>query len=311
MTSYDVISQILVPALGSLSLGAVIGWLTRAFLWRFDEFNWQILSGVVGVVSGGALSAVALVVLKADARMFFAYFLGLGVGFLWYRYDAIRAIQFQEQMNRERQEAWYRASFYGYRYPYPMYFVPQQSHPVNTETVGDKDGSLAEAAQSSEQPKDTEGREKKQGSSDATLEAQKSQNSPVAKASIEQPNEPISQRQPFYSPEPTLPYFPQPYPPPYQPFYQPTPLAPNQPFYSPPNTPLMPNSPLGAPNYPPPQYIPGQTYFPGNAPLPDIGFHLGQGGYIQNSNLLSNNNLDPFKNTMSSPQTTNWRNQTK
>ena len=77
MEYFDFISKIMIPAMGAASLGAVVGWLTRAFIWRFEKFNVQVLSGLIGIISGGALTGSSLYLLEADTRMFFTYFIGL------------------------------------------------------------------------------------------------------------------------------------------------------------------------------------------------------------------------------------------
>lgn len=93
----NIISTLIIPGLGAISLGSVTGWLVRSFLWRFEKFNLQILSGLIGIISGGALSGAALVILDADTRMFFAYFIGLPIGFIWYKRDVLSAAKFSKQ----------------------------------------------------------------------------------------------------------------------------------------------------------------------------------------------------------------------
>lgn len=88
---------VLVPALGSISLGSVVGWLTRAFIRRFETFTAQTLTAVVSIVSGGSLSGLALKYLDSDSRLAFAYFIGLPIGFIWYRRDALLALQWARQ----------------------------------------------------------------------------------------------------------------------------------------------------------------------------------------------------------------------
>jgi hypothetical protein len=43
------------PVVGSICLGIVLGWLTRYFLARFQQFNVKIFSSVVSVICGGVV----------------------------------------------------------------------------------------------------------------------------------------------------------------------------------------------------------------------------------------------------------------
>jgi hypothetical protein len=69
-----------VPIVGCISLGIVIGWLTRYFIYRFKEFNSQILSSVVMLLVGGTVVRF----LEEDATIWWYYPIGLLAGFIIY-----------------------------------------------------------------------------------------------------------------------------------------------------------------------------------------------------------------------------------
>ena len=70
----------IVPALGVLSLGIIIGWLIRFFIKRFKSFTPKALTSVVTLIVGG--STVKL--LGADKTLFWFYPIGLLAGFTIY-----------------------------------------------------------------------------------------------------------------------------------------------------------------------------------------------------------------------------------
>ena len=74
-----------VPALGALSLGIVIGWLVRYFIRRFKEFGPQALGLVVSIMLGGAVVKF----LEADRTVWWFYPIGLLLGFVLYTVVAL------------------------------------------------------------------------------------------------------------------------------------------------------------------------------------------------------------------------------
>jgi NhaP-type Na+/H+ or K+/H+ antiporter len=70
----------LVPAIGTLSLGIVIGWLVRYFIRRFKNFTPQAFGLVVSIMLGGAVVKF----LDADPSVTFYYPIGLLIGFVVY-----------------------------------------------------------------------------------------------------------------------------------------------------------------------------------------------------------------------------------
>ncbi len=78
----------LVPALGSLSLGIVVGWLVRFFLRRFRTFTPKTLGTVVTILVGGAVVRF----LSADTLVWWWYPIGLLVGFVAYTLLALWAL---------------------------------------------------------------------------------------------------------------------------------------------------------------------------------------------------------------------------
>ena|ERR1700733_3611169 len=69
-----------VPAIGTLSLGIVMGWLVRYFIRRFKDFTPQALGTVVSIMLGGAV----LKLISTDATILFFYPIGLLIGFVVY-----------------------------------------------------------------------------------------------------------------------------------------------------------------------------------------------------------------------------------
>jgi hypothetical protein len=66
--------------LGSICLGVVIGWLVRFFLERSKRFTLKVLSGVVSVITGAAVTEV----LGSYHVAHWAYPIGLLIGLLAY-----------------------------------------------------------------------------------------------------------------------------------------------------------------------------------------------------------------------------------
>jgi hypothetical protein len=71
----------LVPAIGASCLGAVVGWLVRYFIRRFEKFGPGVLSSVITIMLGGA----AVKFLAADPTVLWFYPIGLFVGFVIYQ----------------------------------------------------------------------------------------------------------------------------------------------------------------------------------------------------------------------------------
>lgn len=78
----------IVAAIGSLSLGVVVGWLVRYFIRRFKNFTPQALSFVISIAAGGA----AIKFLEADKTVWWFYPIGLLLGFVVYTIVAIWAM---------------------------------------------------------------------------------------------------------------------------------------------------------------------------------------------------------------------------
>jgi hypothetical protein len=70
----------IVPAIGSTSLGLVIGWLVRFFLYRMRSFNPKALSSIVSIIAGGA----AIKLLARNSDLVWWYLIGLFLGFVVY-----------------------------------------------------------------------------------------------------------------------------------------------------------------------------------------------------------------------------------
>jgi NhaP-type Na+/H+ or K+/H+ antiporter len=81
-----------VPALGSTSLGVVIGWLVRYFIRRFKKFTPSVLSTVVSLTFGG----VAVKFLDADRSIVWFYPIGVLLGFVAYHIIATMSINKEE-----------------------------------------------------------------------------------------------------------------------------------------------------------------------------------------------------------------------
>ena len=69
-----------IPAIGTMSLGIVIGWLVRYFIRRFKDFTPQALGTVVSIMLGGAV----LKFISTDSTVLFFYPIGLLIGFVLY-----------------------------------------------------------------------------------------------------------------------------------------------------------------------------------------------------------------------------------
>lgn len=81
----------LVPALGSTSLGIVMGWLVRYFIRRFHKFSPAVLSSVISLTFGG----VAVKFLGADNSVLWYYPIGVLIGFA--AYSAIAALAISKE----------------------------------------------------------------------------------------------------------------------------------------------------------------------------------------------------------------------
>ena len=68
------------PAIGSLCLGIVIGWLVRYFIKRFKSFSPSVLSSVISIIGG----ATATRLLASDSTVVWYYPMGLLIGFIAY-----------------------------------------------------------------------------------------------------------------------------------------------------------------------------------------------------------------------------------
>jgi len=71
----------IVPAIGSTSLGIVIGWLVRYFIRRFDKFGPAVLGSVISILLGGAV----IKFLEVDKSVWWFYPIGLLAGFIIYQ----------------------------------------------------------------------------------------------------------------------------------------------------------------------------------------------------------------------------------
>ncbi len=77
----------LVPAVGAMCLGIVIGWLTRYFVFRFNSFKPMTLTAVISAIVGGTVVGF----LGADKSVWWFYPIGLLIGFVVYAVVARRA----------------------------------------------------------------------------------------------------------------------------------------------------------------------------------------------------------------------------
>jgi O-antigen/teichoic acid export membrane protein len=75
-----------IPAIGATCLGAVIGWLVRYFIRRFERFGPAALASIVSLILGGAVVKF----LEADRSVWWFYPIGLFVGMAIYQVIAIR-----------------------------------------------------------------------------------------------------------------------------------------------------------------------------------------------------------------------------
>jgi predicted membrane channel-forming protein YqfA (hemolysin III family) len=75
----------IIPAIGSTSLGIVIGWLVRYFIRRFTTFTPMVFGSLVSIILGGA----ALKFLDADKTVWWFYPIGLLLGFIIYHVGSI------------------------------------------------------------------------------------------------------------------------------------------------------------------------------------------------------------------------------
>jgi hypothetical protein len=78
----------IVPIVGALSLGIVVGWLVRYFLRRFEKFTPQALGSVITIIVGGAVVKF----LEVEKTVWWFYPIGLLVGFILYSIIALWAI---------------------------------------------------------------------------------------------------------------------------------------------------------------------------------------------------------------------------
>lgn len=87
-----------VIALGSISLGAVVGWLIRYFIRRFKRFTPQALTAVLSVVVGGS---IVRLLTTNDLAIWF-YFMGLLVGFILYHLTFVAERSRTESSDNEK-----------------------------------------------------------------------------------------------------------------------------------------------------------------------------------------------------------------
>lgn len=90
----------IVPALGSLSLGIVVGWLIRFFIRRFKSFTPKALTSIVSIIAGGA----TVKLLEADNTVLWFYPIGLLGGFLIYTMLALWALGIPRSFNSNKNE---------------------------------------------------------------------------------------------------------------------------------------------------------------------------------------------------------------
>jgi urea transporter len=77
----------MVPKIGAVSLGIVIGWLVRFYIRRSQDFNTQTLKTLVSILVGGAVIRF----LDADKTVWWFYPIGLLIGFIVYSVVAVLA----------------------------------------------------------------------------------------------------------------------------------------------------------------------------------------------------------------------------
>jgi hypothetical protein len=78
-----------VPPIGAMCLGIVIGWLVRFFIWRFETFSPSVLSSVISILLGGGITRF----LSADPNVWWFYPIGLLVGFVVYQVIATNEVR--------------------------------------------------------------------------------------------------------------------------------------------------------------------------------------------------------------------------
>lgn len=76
-----------INSIGAISLGVVVGWLTRFVLRRIKAFTTKTLTAILSVIIGG--SAIAF--LRADPSVWWFYPIGLLLGFILYSLVAVLA----------------------------------------------------------------------------------------------------------------------------------------------------------------------------------------------------------------------------
>ena len=79
------IAMVIIPAIGSLSLGIVIGWLVRYFIRRYSSFGPKALSSTISILAGGGV----LKYFDPNANIIWFYPIGLLIGFIIYTVIAI------------------------------------------------------------------------------------------------------------------------------------------------------------------------------------------------------------------------------
>lgn len=77
----------ILPAVGTISLGIVVGWLVRYAVRRFKSHTPKALAAVVSVLVGGA----ALNFVQRDSTTWWFYPVGLLLGFVLYSIVALAA----------------------------------------------------------------------------------------------------------------------------------------------------------------------------------------------------------------------------
>lgn len=76
----------IIPPIGALCLGIVMGWLVRYFIRRFEGYTPQTLSSVVSIIAGGLI----IKVFEADKTVWWFYPIGLFLGFVFYTVVVIK-----------------------------------------------------------------------------------------------------------------------------------------------------------------------------------------------------------------------------
>jgi hypothetical protein len=87
-----------IPPLGCLSLGIVIGWLVRYFIRRFAKFSPSVMGSTITIVCGGAVARF----LDANPMVLWFYPIGMLLGFVIYHLIAKREVRALNVVREER-----------------------------------------------------------------------------------------------------------------------------------------------------------------------------------------------------------------